>query len=93
MNIYKSTLNRYIHKKSEVGKWICKICNKEYSQGGALRIHKRSHEGKQFKCSICESRFAYKHSLKSHMITHELSDEGKQFQCLEGKFKETRISA
>ena len=69
-NEYLQKHKKFIHEKSEVGKWICKICSKEYSQGGALTIHMRVHKGKQFDCLECDFSSAYKSSVKSHMVTH-----------------------
>lgn len=67
---YLSKHIRYIHKNSEKGKWICKTCNKEYSQRGALGNHMKTHLGNTFECSICEQTFGYKESLVRHMKIH-----------------------
>ena len=61
---------KYIHKGSEKGKWICKVCDKEFAQSGTLTIHEKTHNGERFECLACDKTFAYKHSLKLHMKIH-----------------------
>ena len=56
-----------IHNKSELGKWICALCQKKFSSQGALHIHKRTHAEKQFECSMCDMKFAQRCTLKVHI--------------------------
>ena len=61
---------RRIHENSEAGRWLCKICGKEFSQSGGLANHKKSHIGKLFKCLSCDKAYNRNDLLKKHMLTH-----------------------
>ena len=61
---------KYIHEKSEAGKWICKICSKEFAQSGSLYIHENGHRGERVQCLACDKTYGHKSTLKKHMAIH-----------------------
>ena len=61
---------KYIHEKSEAGKWICKICSKEFAQHGSLYIHENRHRGERVECLACDKTYTDKSTLKKHMAIH-----------------------
>ena len=75
---------RYIHNKSEVGKWVCNICQKEFAQYGPLSIHKRRiHlENKPQNCQECGKTFKSDMHLQSHMrATHNAQRDSECPVC------------
>ena len=57
----------FIHKKSDAGRWICELCNKEFAQYGSLYVHKKRHLGKRFPCPSCEKVAKDETELKEHI--------------------------
>uniref|UniRef100_A0A182IY36 C2H2-type domain-containing protein n=1 Tax=Anopheles atroparvus TaxID=41427 RepID=A0A182IY36_ANOAO len=53
-------------------KYMCEFCDKRFSQGGQLTVHRRIHTGERpFACDTCGDRFLDGSSFKRH-ITHKL---------------------
>ena len=77
-----STLKYHIstHNKKEKEMFPCKICNKKLSSSCYLKEHiKRMHENKErLRCDDCESTFANKQSLMSHISKVHL---GIRYNC------------
>merc|ERR1712165_406950 len=54
----------------------CKICGKQYTQKGNLRVHERTHRNdRPFQCQICHQKFyrkepMQKHQWRQHGIVH-----------------------
>nr|XP_042901466.1 gastrula zinc finger protein XlCGF49.1-like [Parasteatoda tepidariorum] len=46
----------------------CSICGFSSKRRKDVTVHLKSH--KPFSCKMCGKRFAYKHVLKTHMLTH-----------------------
>ena len=55
----------------------CDTCGKRYMTKQGLVLHKQTHEGKKFKCPLCDALFAQKVSVKVH-----LKGVHKSKQCL-----------
>ena len=76
-NMYKHI--RYIHMNTEAGKWVCKLCDKEFSTQGSLYIHNKVHEGIRYHCPICENSYTAKANLQKHLQKH--NNTQKFAQC------------
>ena len=73
---------KYIHSENEVIKWKCETCNKNFSQQGALIIHKRIHLGERLGCSLCDATFHSKYWLQNHLSNvHQIDDIEKKYEC------------
>jgi hypothetical protein len=54
----------------------CKICGKQYTQKGNLRVHERTHRNdRPFECNICHQKFyrkepMQKHQWRQHGVVH-----------------------
>ena len=54
----------------------CKVCGKQYTQKGNLRVHERTHRNdRPFECNICHQKFyrkepMQKHQWRQHGIVH-----------------------
>ena len=47
----------------------CNVCNKNFSQKGALQLHRRIHEiTRPFKCDKCPMKFSQKGNLRAHIL-------------------------
>merc|ERR1712133_295473 len=55
---------RFIHFKTDIGKWKCETCNKFFAHQGTLIVHNKIHFGTSIPCSHCDMTFIYKSSLK-----------------------------
>ena len=71
-NEYEATTHSYltVHIQSvhEDKRYLCEVCNKEYTDKRALRRHKKSaHEGITYKCKTCDAQFNQKSNLYSHI--------------------------
>ncbi|WP_185643742.1 C2H2-type zinc finger protein, partial [Burkholderia cenocepacia] len=70
----KSALTRTSEKKH-----VCDFCQKQFSTGGDLKKHRRTHTGeKPYDCEFCPKRFADKSNLNKHIRIH--TDE-KPYGC------------
>lgn len=56
--------------------YCCKICGKGVQTKGGMHLHMVTHGERKFVCSVCDSKFKFKHHLKSH-----LSSVHKLMQC------------
>ena len=64
---------------------ICEICDKIFSKVGALKIHKKTHNGvfigdESLVCKLCNKSFTYPNYLKRHTATVH-SDSRKLVPC------------
>lgn len=68
---FKSAINLRHHSVVHTEKHKCETCNKTFSSNYKLVQHRAMHTGKTsiFPCSICNSKFTQKSSLKRHMDT------------------------
>ena len=57
--------------------FACHICGKGFLSNNGFTLHMRSHEGRKFMCSICDSKFFQKVHLKTH-----LNKVHKMVQCV-----------
>ena len=68
-----------IHKKLHQGihNEICKLCNKRYVSGSALRSHIILNHFAKYRCEVtsCSSIFSYKASYKNHLKTAHKKDD------------------
>lgn len=56
--------------------FCCKVCGKGMQTKGGLHLHMATHGERKFVCSVCDSKFKFKHHLKGH-----LSSVHKLIQC------------
>ncbi|RUS81537.1 hypothetical protein EGW08_010707, partial [Elysia chlorotica] len=57
--------------------FACHICGNGFLTYNGFTIHMKSHEGRKFMCSICDSKFFQKAHLKAH-----LNKIHKMVQCI-----------
>lgn len=71
-----------IHEQSTrlaSNRYLCNICQKEFSLKGDLTRHLNSHNGiKPYECEHCNKTFTLKSNLRQHLTTHQLD---KTFAC------------
>ncbi|XP_021368275.1 zinc finger and BTB domain-containing protein 49-like isoform X7 [Mizuhopecten yessoensis] len=75
--------NRLFHR-TDLKCPVCKICKKIFPFESNLRQHSIKHSGvREFKCDNCGKSFKYKHTLKEHMctlnVTSSIKAETKMF--------------
>ncbi|PRD17758.1 UNVERIFIED_CONTAM: Znf32 [Trichonephila clavipes] len=69
---------RLSHKTKEIAH-LCKICNKSFSQSGALNVHFRIHtKEKPHVCEICKRAFSQSRALYVHLRIH---NKEKTYVC------------
>lgn len=58
---------------------ICTVCNEEFSNIELLQIHTLTHNDnvENYQCTICDTNFTCKLSLKSHIKTHKVKAKVK----------------
>ena len=81
----KGSLRRhmsYRHSEKETTRWKCEPCDKYFSQQGALISHRKIHTGEKLNCTLCETKFIHKHSLKYHMaVKHKIGELRTKYIC------------
>ena len=75
---------KQVHEGMERG-FICKSCNKNFTNRNALDYHEKQHELTVMKeaCDICGKRFSTKQTLKEHreLLHNEAVTGGSNFKC------------
>ena len=70
---------RVIIKNHGLPRFICSVCDEEFSNKSDLSHHIKSiHDGKVFMCDICQSLHRDMSALKGHRMTHS---QIKNFEC------------
>jgi KRAB domain-containing zinc finger protein len=82
---HKVSLRLHIEENhlSVVTIFSCSECPYETKSSNNFRLHKKTHN-KQFRCSICEKKFAAQSHLKRHIAVHT---DVKVFKCDECEYK------
>ncbi|XP_055522416.1 zinc finger protein 429-like [Wyeomyia smithii] len=73
--------SNHMSTHSDVERYRCDICGKDYKSTTNLNQHKKyhtSHEDELLKCPDCGKGFVYRYALVKHMTTH--SNE-REFEC------------
>jgi uncharacterized Zn-finger protein len=60
------------------GKYLCQICQKQYSSKKNLRQHQKLHGERNYACDVCGSSFAEQSRLTQHQKIHT---DQKEFSC------------
>lgn len=64
---YKSKFLMHSVKHSSVKTCICPICNKLLKSRFCLKTHLKFHDGRVFKCTVCQKSYSLRSSLESHV--------------------------
>ena len=51
---------------------ICHVCDKIFCTGKMLSAHLSSNHKEEFKCTVCDKSFDYKHHYERHIINRTL---------------------
>ncbi|KAH9500044.1 Zinc finger protein 1 [Bulinus truncatus] len=61
------------HNTSPSMPYHCEICGRGLQTKGGLHLHMATHGDRKFTCSVCDSKFKFKHHLKNHLkCVHKL---------------------
>ena len=67
--------------EGEPTKYVCGVCNNEYTARSSYRRHLEKHTSEKYLCSRCPKRFTYKSSLREHEKMHQDSGANKCGTC------------
>ena len=72
---------QYKHSSTDVNKWKCNICGKNFSQQGALITHTKIHTGFKVECTDCDKKFRNNGDMKDHYARHHDLNPVKKHEC------------
>ncbi|GFR98393.1 zinc finger protein 580 [Elysia marginata] len=65
----RNSLQRHISATHpEALPYTCNICGKGMHTKRGLELHENTHGERKFFCPLCDSKFKFKHHLKSHLL-------------------------
>ncbi|XP_055707326.1 zinc finger protein 37-like [Phlebotomus papatasi] len=68
---------RVVHEKKL--DYVCKLCDKKFSQSNNLKLHMITHTDMKFECDVCKRLFKNPRSLRNHKQEHlPLEQQNKQ---------------
>ena len=56
--------------KSEVGKYLCEVCDRIFAKKSALAVHSHVHNKNAYECGVCGHKFNSKSLLRKHEVVH-----------------------
>ncbi|XP_045476196.1 zinc finger protein 2 homolog [Harmonia axyridis] len=75
---FKTAVQLAGHKNSHTKPFSCKICNRPFASLYAVRLHMKSHDGKndlQHQCHICGAEYVRYIALQDHVATHSEAEK------------------
>ncbi|KAG5673972.1 hypothetical protein PVAND_003968 [Polypedilum vanderplanki] len=84
LSTWESLMNHKRKHSSEVGEWICALCDARFITKTGLSIHikfKHEKQRKNYNCKICNKEFAGNQLLRNHEKTHLPENERFQVEC------------